>query len=315
MATTEDNNNHNNGVENTDPLDWKTLSKEECDQQYSPSFYGRLFKGDAAIESFIKIICERSDHARSKVNNHELDVPYGDSEREKLDILKPDEPVEDAPVLVFFHGGVWQALQRDQHVLCAGPITHHGAILVSVGYTLTPEASLATIVDQSERAVAFVANRYPKSRAIYTSGHSAGGHLAAMMLSVDWAKYQLPVDLIKGACPFSGILDVRPFVNTYMNDALKLTVDEAWRLSPLNHIREVFKINPNVQVFNVCGDHDPPAYQQQSRQYHKALESEGITSCCKVLDNADHFEVMQNLWDEKDGGTQMLLNMMSISPS
>ncbi|XP_072015784.1 kynurenine formamidase-like [Amphiura filiformis] len=305
-------NNNVNISEKDARIDWRTLSKQENDSAYSPSQWSRVLKPQDAVANFIQVINNKSDAARAAIKNCEFDVPYGESEREKVEILKPDNPAEDAPVVVFFHGGVWQLLSKEEHSLAAPPLVKHGAIMVSVGYSLAPQASLSTIVGQCEKAVAFVAKRFPKSSAFYTSGHSAGGHLAAMMVSVDWTKYQLPANLIKGSCPFCGIFDVRPFVNTYMNDALKLTLDEAWELSPINLIQKACKYSPDTKMYVVYGDHDSPAYRQMSTDYSKMLIKAGMSCQSKQVTDADHFEVMQNLSDENNEGTQMLLEMMSL---
>ena len=80
--------------------------------------------------------------------------------------------------------------------------------------------SRAAIAWLYESALSFGGDR----RRIYVSGHSAGGHLTAMLALTDWeGDYALPADIIKGGCPISGLFDLRPFPYTYLQPKLQLT--------------------------------------------------------------------------------------------
>ena len=70
---------------------------------------------------------------------------------------------------------------------------------------------------------------------LYVSGHSAGGHLTAMMLATDWTSQapDMPADLVKGGCPISGLYDLEPIRLTYLNADLHLDQKEVAQNSPL----------------------------------------------------------------------------------
>ncbi len=142
----------------------------------------------------------------------------------KLDLYLPEQQTEDAPVLLFFHGGYWQALSKDNYGVVAMHPIKKGAVVAVVGYTIAPEGTLEQMLEEVEQALVFIARKFPKSRGFYLCGHSAGGQLGAMMLSIDWAaKYGLPKELIKGCFFIDGAFDVRPIAQSYINEPLKLT--------------------------------------------------------------------------------------------
>ena len=155
-----------------------------------------------------------SDEVRANTRTA-LDLPYGDDERQKLDVYMPDAaPGEPVPVLMFLHGGYWVIGHKDLLGFMAPAITPAPALLVSVGYRLAPGAKYPQQVDDCRAALRWVHDNISgyggdPSR-IYVGGHSAGGHLAAMVaLQRDrLAAFGLPFDAIKGCFPVSGVFDV-----------------------------------------------------------------------------------------------------------
>ena len=150
--------------------------------------------------------------ARSRVA---LDLPYGDDERQKLDVYMPDEDATDAaPVLMFMHGGYWVIGHKDLMGFMAPALTPAPALLVAVGYRLAPGAKYPQQVDDCRAALRWVYDNISDyggdpSR-IYVGGHSAGGHLAAMLTLQREQRTELgmPEDVIKGCFPVSGVFDV-----------------------------------------------------------------------------------------------------------
>ncbi len=143
-----------------------------------------------------------------------LNLPYGDDERQKLDVYMPDDVGQSAPVLLFLHGGYWVIGHKDLMGFMAPAITPAPAVLVAVGYRLAPGAKYPQQVDDCRAALRWVYDNiaeYGGDRSrIYVGGHSAGGHLAAMLtLQRDQlAVLGLPSDVIKGCFPVSGVFDV-----------------------------------------------------------------------------------------------------------
>jgi arylformamidase len=106
-----------------------------------------------------------------------------------------------------------------------------------VDYDLCPAVTVATIVDECRRALAFLAREGPRHGAsasrIVVSGHSAGGQLAAMLLASDAASMGLTAHPLAGAVSVSGVHDLRPMTRFSYNVDLALDLEEATRLSPI----------------------------------------------------------------------------------
>ena len=126
-----------------------------------------------------------SDEVRAK-SRVALDLPYGDEERQRLDIYMPDdESHPPAPVLLFLHGGYWVIGHKDLMGFMAPALTPAPALLVSVGYRLAPGAKYPQQVDDCRSALSWVYQNIARYGGdpgrIYVGGHSAGGHLAAIL--------------------------------------------------------------------------------------------------------------------------------------
>jgi len=153
---------------------------------------------------------EVRDHARVA-----LDLPYGGDERQKLDIYMPDaETAAPAPVLLFMHGGYWVIGHKDLIGFMAPALTPAPARRVAGGYRLAPGAKHPAQADDCRAALNWVYRNISgyggDPERIYVGGHSAGGHLAAMLALQREQRNALglPADVIKGCFPVSGVFDV-----------------------------------------------------------------------------------------------------------
>jgi arylformamidase len=169
------------------------------------------------------------------------DLPYGDDERQKLDVYMPaTAPGTPAPVLLFFHGGYWVIGHKDLMGFMAPAITPAPALLVPVGYRLAPGAKYPQQVDDCRAALRWVydhiADYGGDPARIYVAGHSAGGHLAALITLQHQrlADFELPADIIKGCFPVSGVFDVTETPPDRRDAFLKSDAD-ARDASPLYH--------------------------------------------------------------------------------
>ena len=165
-----------------------------------------------------------------------LDLRYGPNPKETLDLFLPAGKARGT--FVFVHGGYWRALDKVDHSFVAGPFVAAGIAVAVINYDLCPQVSIATIVDECRRAVAWVATEGAAHGAdpgrIVVGGHSAGGHLAAMMLATDWRAIGLARDPLAGAVSLSGVHDLAPMVLFSFNADFGLDAAEAARLSPVN---------------------------------------------------------------------------------
>ena len=158
----------------------------------------------------------------------EPDLAYGPGARERLDLFLPARM--NAPLVLFIHGGYWQALDKSWVSHCAAGLVAQGVAVAVPSYDLCPDVPLARIVEQMRNAVAFLHAR--GARRMLAIGHSAGGHLAAMLMATDWAARGLPPHLVPAALPISGVFEIEPLRPTRIGQGLRLTAEEARALSP-----------------------------------------------------------------------------------
>ena len=165
-----------------------------------------------------------------------FDVPYGDHHAERLDIFPATRPGP-APVHVFIHGGYWQRMDKADFSFVARGLGPAGAATVVINYGLVPSIDLDTLVRQCRAAVAWVHRHAAEwggdPGRISISGHSAGGHLVAMLLATDWPALGAPADVVKAGCAISGLYDLEPIRLCYLNQVLALTPEVAQRNSPV----------------------------------------------------------------------------------
>jgi arylformamidase len=178
---------------------------------------------------------EASAKARAALEP-KLDLRYGPGPKETLDLFLPSGRAKGT--FVFWHGGYWRALDKSEFSFVATPFVARGHAVAVVNYDLCPDVSIATIVDESRRALAWVALEGLAHGAdpeqIVIGGHSAGGHIAAMLYTTDWTALGLTGDPIAGGISVSGVHDLAPMVMFSFNADLRLDEKEATRLSPIN---------------------------------------------------------------------------------
>jgi arylformamidase len=179
---------------------------------------------------------EVSAHTRSSMTCY-LDRAYGASPGETLDIFPARKG--DGSALMFIHGGYWRSLDKRDFSFLAPAWVDAGVSLVVANYDLCPSVSIERIVQQMLAASAWLyrhAEEYGMDEdRLYVSGHSAGGHLAAMMLAALWPVLDrsLPKDLYKGAIAVSGVYDLRPLVEVdWLKGDLRLDDESALKVSP-----------------------------------------------------------------------------------
>lgn len=225
-----------------------------------------------------------------------LDLAYGPDARERIDLFLPDGPGP-APLHVFLHGGYWQSLARTDFSALAAAPNAAGLAVAIVGYPLCPDVTLARIVSAARAAIAWLAHAgIPDIRAtpMHVAGHSAGGHLAAMLALTDWAG----VDARMAARPFdaiatvSGVFDLEPLVHTRMNDALGLDVDTARALSPLGAPPPA---GCRLEAF--VGGAESTEFQRQSQALVDAWgDRDGDTAVLRRVADCNHFTVLDAVY-------------------
>uniref|UniRef100_A0A8C9IJJ4 Kynurenine formamidase n=1 Tax=Piliocolobus tephrosceles TaxID=591936 RepID=A0A8C9IJJ4_9PRIM len=289
---------------------WKKMSAEELENQYCPSQWGVRLRAEEALRTYSQIGIEATRRARA-TRKSLLHVPYGDGEGEKLDIYFPDEAAEALPFFLFFHGGYWQSGSKDESAFMVDPLTAQGVAVVIVAYDIAPKGTLDQMVDQVTRSVAFVQKQYPSNEGIYLCGHSAGAHLAAMMLLANWTKHGVTPNL-KGFFLVSGVFDLEPIMYTSQNVALQLTLEDAQRNSPQLKVAQAQPVDPTCRVLVVVGQFDSPEFHRQSWEFYQVLSTRNLCqgewkASFEQLHDVDHFEIVENLTQKDNMLTQIIL--------
>lgn len=231
-----------------------------------------------------------------------LDLAFGPDPMEKLDIV-PAEPSPDgngAPLYVFIHGGYWYSLDKADYTYVAEGFRPHGIATAVNNFGLAPDTSMDEIVRQNRAALAWL---WRNARAygadpdrIYVCGHSAGGHLAVMLLATDWPAFgaDLPKNLVKGACSIGGLFDMEAIRLTYLNQTLKMSKEEAARNAPLAQ-----KYPVRAPLSLVVAVDETPEYHRQSREMADLWKKLGYPVDLLVPEGLNHFDVANQLRDPR----------------
>jgi len=207
--------------------------------QRSPAWYDEQYNNRARIPEHPAILEHWADASASALARSPAmrEIAYGDGAGERLDVFPAARA--GSPVLVYIHGGYWRALGKRDQSFVAPPFVDAGAMVVLPGYALCPAVSIEHIVLQLAQALAWVHRHAGEhggdAQQIVVAGHSAGGHLAAMMLACDWRSVapDLPADLVKAALSISGLYELEPLRHApFLAPDLQLTAESARRLSP-----------------------------------------------------------------------------------
>jgi arylformamidase len=256
------------------PAFWASATQAERDAAYN---------NGAAVPHSAQWTAERDAAAAAFRAAHpqHLDLKFGEGDREAWDIFPAQDP--GAPCLVFIHGGYWQRNRREDFAHYAEGALAMGWSVAFHGYTLAPAASLTRITWQVHAALDWLSGHGPQhgvAGPIVVSGWSAGGHLTALAL-------EHPA--VTAGLAISGIFELAPIRDTYLNAALKLTDEEVANLSPMRR--------PVVQkpLAIAYGTDELPELCRQSRDFHALRCAAHAPGPLVPVPGADHFQVLEAL--------------------
>ena len=215
-------------------------------------------------------------------------IPYGPGARNIIVFCPGDN---EGPIVVFIHGGYWQALDGSFFSHLAGGLNAHGVSVAIPSYDLCPAVTVDDIIQEMRVASRELARL---GRSLVVSGHSAGGHLAACMLATDWPAFDtsLPKDLVVAAYAISGLFDLGPLVETSINNALYLDDATARAASPL-----FWKAPGRGSLDAVVGENESAEYFRQSRTIVDRWGAAGVATRFGTVPNANHFTAIAPLAD------------------
>ncbi len=264
---------------------------------YTIEFCEREYNARAAVPDHPQIFARWAEQAAAtrRLRACLLDLKYGDSAAERLDLFPARS--DGAPLLVFIHGGYWRSLDKSDFSWLAPPFVNHGISVALINYGLAPATPMEEIVRQVLRAHAWLyrnADGYGfDPNRIFVCGHSAGGHLTAMMLAALWPTLapDLPADLVKGGLAISGLFDLEPLIYApFVNADLLLNSERARKLSPAKIVVET-----RAPLITAVGAHESAEFKRQSELVARAWRRNVVRHL--TVAGANHLTVCDELAD------------------
>ena len=278
------------------------------------AWHDAQYNNRARVPGFAAILKRWTDASvlARKGLRSQLDVAYGASAAERLDVFPARAP--GAPVLVFIHGGYWRSLDKADHAFVAPAFVKAGAAVVVPNYGLCPAVGIEQIALQTAHALAWTWRHAGEfggdASRIVVAGHSAGGHLAAMMLSCRWKDVgaDLPARLVTAAMSISGLFDLEPIRHTpFLQADLQLTPASVRRLSP------AFFARPRGPLHALVGADESAEFVRQNRLIRDQWGPSTVPVCEPIVD-ANHFDVLHDLVDPAGRAHALALGLLRLAP-
>ena len=272
---------------NADGTAWSSFlvaarSRAELDQDYAPSRFV------ASLPAVIGDWGSRTAAAKAEAGAHLREgLACGPHPRQRVDYYACDDKA--APLLVFLHGGFWQAVSKDESGFVAPAWRQAGVNVAVMDYALAPECTLPQIVAQVNQGLRWLlaqadALGFDPARVVL-AGHSAGAHLAAMA----WLDGAAPG--LAGLALLSGVFELEPVRQSYVNDKVGMTAADAASLSPLRH-------HPApLPILVAVGEHEPVAFQEQGRALFTAWGAAGCPAAWQLVPRRNHFDLLDDAGD------------------
>jgi arylformamidase len=280
--------------------------------RYDPAWLDAQYNNRARVPDFPRHLAHWAEasaltQARS---NCRLDLHYGEGAMEALDLFPAASA--GAPVLVLLHGGYWRSLDKSDFSFVAPVFTQAGAMVVVPNYALCPSVTVEHICLQLVRALEWTwlhaAEHGGDPSRIVVAGHSAGGHLAAMLLSCRWKQVSdaLPAQLVSGALSISGLFDLEPLRHTpFLQADLQLTPASVGRLSP------AFFPRPRGKLHATVGAAESDEFLRQN-QLIRDVWGPTAVPVCETVPGHDHFSILQSLVDPAGRLHDLALRLLGL---
>ncbi len=302
---------------------WKAFTREETDSQYNPTLWTQRLPTEELLPAHIELTTQRSQAYRQKLSDQLRTVTFGRGDMAgEMDVFRPASLTIDAPAVIYIHGGWWQWFSKEQFSFLAEPFNHAGYAVYMPGYRMAQDwgndTPMESIVKQMETAVAAVLKETAErgSKAVYLIGHSAGGQLAALLREVDWAKYGVLEEaqsLLKGAFSLAGLFDIRPLVNSFVNDEIGMTMASAKAVSP--YLQDSDAGSGLCPLHLVVPEFDTPEFFRQTKEYQDKLLKAGQVCRFHLVNDRDHLDIIENLVEEEDAAMAYMLDHMGRARS
>ncbi len=291
-------------------------------KKHSADWYNAMYNNRELVPEageHIEFWQTRSQQVLKDTSSSRVQAFYGEGAIENMDIYPLEHQAKDerptlAPVVVFIHGGYWRSLYKEDHAFVAPALNELGACAVVLNYDLCPHVTVEQITLQMLKALAWVWAHIKEyggdpSR-IHLVGHSAGGHLSAMLMSAKWKKFDsnLPKDLVKSALSISGLHEMESIRQTpFLNESLKLTPASAIQLSPA-----WMPAPKRGQLYCVVGSKESAEFIRQCRLIQKTWGKKAVP-VAETVEGLQHFSILESLLDASSPLIKLIKKMLKKS--
>jgi acetyl esterase/lipase len=269
-------------------MTWLAMTQAERDALYNNS---------AAVADSAQILAEWDRVSADLRQNHPgfLTSRYGEKERQTWDIFRGSDPRK--PCLIHVHGGYWQMRNKSTFSFVAEGVSAHGWSVALPGYTLAPENSVSGIVRELRGALDWLESHRREMGILgplILSGWSAGGHLTAMLLDHS---------AITAGLAVSGIYELGPLRDTYLNEKLRLSDEEVTHCSPL-------RLSPTPKPLAITyGTKELEPLVRSSRDLHEMRSAHHLTGELIAVGGANHFTILNGFRKPQGLLTQAALRL------
>ena len=279
----------------------------------SGDWFDAQYNNRARVPEHLQILAEwaeRSAAARAALPAA-LDIAYGPDPGERLDLFLATAARAAGAGL---HPRRLLARARQARPsFIAPPFVAAGALVVLPNYALCPAASIDADRAQQRAALAWVWRHAARTAAtrtrIVVAGHSAGGHLAAMLLATDWRALDpaLPADLVKGALSLSGVFDLEPLRHApFLAPDLQLDAAAAERLSPIGLPA------PTRPLYALVGGDESEEFLRQNALV-ASVWGPAAVPVCEAVPGRHHMNVLRELAEAGSRTHGLALRLLGLA--
>ena len=264
----------------------------------TPNDQLNLRKRHPDFQSYLDFNKTESERVSKKYQHH-FNVPYGSDSLQTIDIFP--SPKKDSPILLFIHGGYWRGLDKESYRFIAEPYLKRNIAVGLINYRLIPQVSMVELLSDATKAIAWVQQNAFQfngtSNQIILSGHSAGGHIALM-------SYLMHANLrpaIIGLCSLSGLFDLAPIQNSYLNDTLQLSDNDVEQFSTIDKDLSIFQC---PTLLTVGGD-ETQLFQEESKNLFHAHQQNQFLQL-SIYNHLNHYQIVHQLGNENHSIAQFI---------
>ena len=279
---------------------YKKYNQQELDLQYNNRFH---------VPDFENYLQGWETLSRQAEKKHRVikNIPYGDASRECLDIFPSAKPA--SKTLIFIHGGYWQRFDKTSFHFIAGAFARYNITTVLINYPLVPVVSMDRLVKSCRKAVDWaydnITHMNGDSNQIYIAGHSAGAHLAAMLMTREETHGK--ESLIKGVCAISGLFNLIPIQLSNINEGLQMDKDAAISNSPALKVPSIL-----CPLLIAVGDAETNEFLDQSRELIKTWKNKIRSVELIEIPDLNHFSILDSIADPNSLLHKSITRLMKI---